>query len=115
MTRRLEPMDRIHELGSASVPFEFDVHSFIFSNDAVTLEATLHRELNQKRVNKVNLRKEFFRVSIDELEQLVLQHDPTAEFNRTMLAEQYHQSLNRAEVVPELDDSDMESQETEEE
>lgn len=115
MTRRLEPMDRIHELGSASVPFEFDVHSFIFSNDAVTLEATLHRELNQKRVNKVNLRKEFFRVSIDELEQLVLQHDPTAEFNRTMLAEQYHQSLNRAEVVPELDDSDTESEETEEE
>ena len=115
MTRRLEPMDRIHELGSASVPFEFDVHSFIFSNDAVTLEAALHRELNQKRVNKVNLRKEFFRVSIDELEQLVLQHDPTAEFNRTMLAEQYHQSLNRDEVVPEFDDSDSDAEDTDDE
>ena len=112
MTRRLEPMERIHELGSASVPFEFDVHSFIFSNDAVTLEATLHRELNQKRVNKVNLRKEFFRVSIDELEQLVLQHDPTAEFNRTMLAEQYHQSLNRDEVVPEFDDSESDTEDS---
>ncbi len=102
MTRRLEPMDRVKELGSASVPFEFDVHSFIFSQDAVSLENTLHKELNQKRVNKVNLRKEFFRVSIDELEQLVLSHDATAEFKRTMLAEQYHQSLNRDEVVTEL-------------
>lgn len=105
MTRRLEPMDRVKELGSASVPFEFDVHSFIFSQDAVSLENTLHKELNQKRVNKVNLRKEFFRVSIDELEQLVLSHDPTAEFKRTMLAEQYHQSLNRDEVVVELQDT----------
>ncbi len=105
MTRRLEPMDRVKELGSASVPFEFDVHSFIFSQDAVSLENTLHKELNQKRVNKVNLRKEFFRVSIDELEQLVLSHDPTAEFKRTMLAEQYHQSLNRDEVVAELQDT----------
>lgn len=104
MTRRLEPMERIKELGSASVPFEFDVHSFIFSDNAVELENTLHKELNQKRVNKVNLRKEFFRVSLDELEQLVLSHDPTAEFKRTMLAEQYHQSLNREEVVMELQD-----------
>ena len=53
-------------------------------------------------MNKVNLRKEFFRVSLDELEQLVLQHDPTAEFRRTMLAEQYYQSINRSEVVTEL-------------
>lgn len=115
MTRRLEPMERVHELGSASVPFEFDVHSFIFSNDAVSLESTLHRELNQKRVNKVNLRKEFFRVSMDELEQLVLQHDPTAEFNRTMLAEQYHQSLNRDEVVPEYDESGSDAEDSDEE
>ena len=102
MTRRLEPMIRVKELGNASVPFEFDVHSFIFSNDAVTLENTLHKELNQSRVNKVNLRKEFFRISIDELEQLVLQHDPTAIFQRTMIAEQYYQSINRTEVVTEL-------------
>lgn len=102
MTRRQDPQERIKELSNASVPFGFDVHSFIFSQDAVALETTLHKELNEKRVNKVNLRKEFFRVSLDELEQLVLQHDPTAEFRRTMLAEQYYQSINRSEVVTEL-------------
>lgn len=104
MTRRLEPMDRVKELGSASVPFEFDVHSFIFSQDAVGLENALHKQFNQQRVNKVNLRKEFFRVPIDELEQAVMSYDPTAEFRRTMVAEQYYQSINRADVVPELDE-----------
>ena len=92
MTRRLEPQDRIDELGSASVPFKFDVHSFIFSNDAVGLEAKLHEMLNSKRVNKVNRRKEFFYASIDELEKLVQEIEPTAEFNRTMIAEEYRQS-----------------------
>ena len=104
MTRRFEPMDRIHELGNASVPFEFDVHSLIFSQDAPSLETALHKRFNQQRVNKVNLRKEFFRVPIDELEQAVLEFDPTAEFRRTMAAEQYYQSINRDEVVPELDE-----------
>ncbi|MDD5947179.1 MAG: GIY-YIG nuclease family protein [Oscillospiraceae bacterium] len=103
MTRRSEPMDRVKELGDASVPFSFDVHSFIFSQDAVALENALHKQLHQQRVNKVNLRKEFFRISLDELEQIVLQHDPSAEFKRTMAAEQYYQSLNRDEVVAELD------------
>ncbi len=102
MTRRLEPMDRVKELGDASVPFPFDVHSFIFSDDAVSLEHTLHVELNERRVNKVNLRKEFFRVSVDELEELVYKHQPTAEFNRTMLAEQYNQSLSTDFVREEL-------------
>lgn len=102
MTRRLEPMDRVKELGDASVPFSFDVHSFIFSNDAVSLENTLHKELNNKRVNKVNLRKEFFKVSMDEIENLVYKHEPSAEFNRTMLAEQYNQSLSMSEVPVEL-------------
>lgn len=101
MTRRQEPMDRVKELSNASVPFEFDVHSFIFSQDAVGLENALHKELNSKRVNKVNLRKEFFKVSIDELEQLVMQYDPTAEFKRTMIAEQYHQSVNH-DTLPEV-------------
>ena len=94
MTRRLEPQDRINELGSASVPFKFDVHSFIFSDDAVTLESKLHTILDDKRVNKVNLRKEFFKVSIDELEQLVNDIEPTAEFTRTMLADEYRQSIS---------------------
>ena len=93
MTRRLNPEERIKELGSASVPFTFDVHSFIFSDDAVSLESKLHQLLDSKRVNKINLRKEFFKVSINELEQLVNKIDPTAEFNKTMLAEEYNQSL----------------------
>lgn len=92
MTRRLDPQDRVNELGSASVPFKFDVHSFIFSNDAVGLEKKLHDILNDRRLNKVNLRKEFFKVGIDELEKLVNSIDPTAEFNTTMLAEEFRQS-----------------------
>ena len=94
MTRRLEPQERVNELGSASVPFKFDVHSFIFSNDAVSLENELHKRLNAKRLNKVNRRKEFFKVPIEELEELVLDINPSAEFNRTMLAEDYKQSLS---------------------
>ena len=94
MTRRLDPQERIDELGSASVPFKFDVHSFIFSNDAVQLESDLHQALENQRVNKVNNRKEFFRISIDDLENLVYKFDPAAEFNRTMEAEQYRQTLS---------------------
>ena len=106
MTRRSEPQDRIDELGSASVPFPFDVHSFIFSNDAVSLENKIHKILNDRRVNKVNLRKEFFRVSIDELEQLVTELEPTADFKRTMLAEQYRQSQSIVHVSENPVDSD---------
>lgn len=96
MTRRINPQDRVNELGDASVPFKFDVHSFIFSDDAVGLESKLHEILNEKRVNKVNLRKEFFYTTIDELEQLVNEIAPTAEFNRTMLAEEFRQSISSA-------------------
>lgn len=98
MTRRLDPQERVNELGSASVPFKFDVHSFIFSDNAVELENRLHTMLNEKRVNKVNLRKEFFKVSIDELQQLVEEVDPTAEFTKTMAAEEYRQSLSTDKV-----------------
>lgn len=111
MTRRLEPMDRIRELSDASVPFPFDVHSFIFSEDAVALEANLHRTLNNKRVNKVNLRKEFFRVSLDELQTLVEDCDPSAAFNRTALAEQFRQSQSVNEVP---EDVEMDTDDTEE-
>lgn len=94
MTRRLDPQERVDELSSASVPFKFDMHSFIFSEDAVKLESDLHAVLDSRRLNKVNLRKEFFKIPIDELEQLIEKIDPTAEFNRTMQAEQYYQSLS---------------------
>lgn len=92
MTRRIDPQDRVNELGDASVPFKFDVHSFIFSEDAVALESALHQRLNEQRVNKINTRKEFFYCTIDDLEKLVLEIEPTAPFTRTMLAEQYRQS-----------------------
>ena len=109
MTRRLDPEDRVSELSSASVPFPFDVHSFIFSQDAVALESTLHRRLNDKRVNKVNLRKEFFHISLDELETMVNEIDPTAPFNRTMAAEQYRQSLS-IDAPIEIDDAEDEGE-----
>lgn len=106
MTRRLDPQERINELGSASVPFKFDVHSFIFSEDAVTLEKELHKRLDDKRVNKVNLRKEFFYSTVEELEELVNELDPTAEFNKTMIAEEYYQTLSSDEnySINEVDD-----------
>lgn len=94
MTRRLDPEDRVNELGSASVPFKFDVHSFIFSEDAVGLENALHKRFDDRRVNKVNMRKEFFRVSLDELEAAVNEIDPTAEFKRVVPSEEYKASLS---------------------
>ncbi len=107
MTRRLDPQERIDELGSASVPFPFDVHSMVFSNDAVSLETELHHILNDKRVNKVNLRKEFFKVSLEEIEALVAEIAPTAEFKRTMLAEQYRQSLSIGHIETVAGSSDV--------
>jgi predicted nuclease with TOPRIM domain len=71
MTRRLDPLDRVKELGDASVPFLFDVHSIIFSEDAPSLEGELHRKFDDRRVNKVNLRKEFFKVKISEIKEIV--------------------------------------------
>lgn len=97
MTRRLEPMDRIKELSSASVPFEFDVHAMIFSMDAPTLETSLHQHFEKQSVNKVNLRKEFFNISIDDIESFVKEnYNNTVEFTKTALAKEYRQSLQIA-------------------
>lgn len=95
MTRRLEPMDRIKELSSASVPFEFDVHAMIFADDAPALETALHQHFEKQSVNRVNLRKEFFKVSLDEIEQVVKNNfNNTVEFTRIPVAEEYRQTLN---------------------
>ncbi|MBR6797245.1 MAG: GIY-YIG nuclease family protein [Opitutales bacterium] len=112
MTRRLDPQERINELGDASVPFKFDVHSFIFSEDAVALEKRLHTALDSKRVNKVNLRKEFFYTSIDELARIVEEIDSTAEFKRTMVAEEYRQSMSSDVVY--TSDAEIDNYEDEE-
>jgi hypothetical protein len=74
MTRRLDPMDRVRELGDASVPFRYDIHALFFSEDAVGIEAKLHRELEQSRVNRVNLRREFFYATPSEVKEMLLNH-----------------------------------------
>lgn len=102
MTRRPDPHERVDELGGASVPFRYDVHSFIFSENAPDLEYKIHKQLNKQRINKVNLRREFFNTSIDDLENIVYSLEPSAEFNKTMLAAQYYQSMAVAEVPDEV-------------
>ena len=98
MTRRLEPMDRVKELGDASVPFEFDVHAMIFSEDAPKLETALHTTFRANQVNKVNPRKEFFNVSLSEIEKVVKEnHNAVVEFTEIAKAEQYRESLRIAE------------------
>lgn len=90
MTRRLDPNDRIDELSDASVPFNFDVHAMIFSDDAPKLEAALHRAFEDRRVNMINRRREFFRVSLDEIKEVVRKnYDKTVEFTDVPDAEQY--------------------------
>ena len=94
MTRRLEPMDRIKELSSASVPFEFDVHAMIFSDDAPNLETELHNHFRDRSVNKVNPRKEFFNVKLEEIENVVKEKfNNTAQFTYIPVAKEYRQSL----------------------
>ncbi|MFI8620887.1 DUF4041 domain-containing protein [Marinomonas sp. NPDC078689] len=94
MTRRLDPQDRVKELGDASVPFSFDVHAMIFSEDAPLLENTLHKIFNDKSVNKINPRKEFFRLPLSEIKAAVESQGKT-EVHWTMKAEaqEYRESL----------------------
>ena len=104
LTRRLDPMERVKELGDASVPFFFDVHAFIYSEDAPALEAMLHKRFNSQRVNAVNTRREFFEVGLEEIKNAV--EDLTgneAEFYMTALAEEYYETL-RIRGVKDLDE-----------
>ncbi len=94
MTRRLDPQDRVDELGDASVPFNFDVHAMIFSDDAPALEAALHTAFADRKVNMVNTRREFFHVTLDEIKNVVRKNfDKTVEFIDVPDAEQYRISL----------------------
>lgn len=94
MTRRLDPMIRVKELGDASVPFKFDVHAMIFSTDAPGLEKALHKKFDQNRLNRVNRRKEFFRVHLDEIERVARQFEPGIEFYKEHDAKEYMLSLD---------------------
>ena len=100
MTRRLEPMDRIDELGDASVPFNFDVHAMIFADDAPKLENALHKAFENKKLNMVNQRREFFNVTLEEIEKVVKENfDKTVEFKKEPEAEQFRQSLKIKDIV----------------
>lgn len=98
MTRRLDPQDRIDELGDASVPFNFDVHAMIFSDDAPALETALHKAFENRKLNMVNTRREFFNVSLDEIKSVIQKNfDKTVEFIDVPDAEQYRISLKMKE------------------
>lgn len=100
MTRRLEPMDRVKELGDASVPFEFDVHAMIFSEDAPALETILHNTFKEHQVNLVNPRKEFYRVSLSEIEKVVKEnYNATVTFTQVAEAAQYRESVRLREKM----------------
>lgn len=93
MTRRLEPLDRVKELGDASVPFLFDVHAMIYTDNAPGLEKKLHKEFDDKRINLVNSRKEFFNVKLSEIEKVVNKEFSGAEFHLIGEAREYNESL----------------------
>lgn len=100
MTRRLDPMERVDELGDASVPFDFDVHAMIFSEDAPKLEAALHKAFEDRKLNLVNQRREFFRVTLEEIKEVVKRnYDKTAEFIEIAEAEQFRISQKMRETV----------------
>ncbi|MBD9632886.1 DUF4041 domain-containing protein [Pseudomonas sp. PDM19] len=101
MTRRLEPQDRIRELGDASVPFEFDVHAMIFSEDAPGLEKSLHRHFLRQQINKVNPRKEFFRLGLEEIRGELETLGVETHWTMTARAHEYRESLRIEQQIQE--------------
>jgi len=93
MTRRLEPEDRVKELGDASVPFQFDIHAMIYSDEAPTLEYELHKAFTDRKVNMLNYRKEFFNVTLEEIEQKIKDIGLNAEFSKIPEAMEYRETL----------------------
>ncbi|WP_226065517.1 DUF4041 domain-containing protein [Kaistella polysaccharea] len=104
MTRRLEPIDRVRELGDASVPFQFDVHAMIYSDEARTLEAELHKAFSERKVNMMNYRKEFFNVSLAEIENKIAELGFEAEFTVLPEAMQYRETLEILENLNSIKD-----------
>ncbi|MEL6700039.1 MAG: DUF4041 domain-containing protein, partial [Bacteroidota bacterium] len=105
MTRRLEPLDRIYELGDASVPFRFDVHAMIYSEDAPALEHALHKTFEKNRMNYVNRRREYFQISLEEIEKVVLMNHGKIEFIHEPEAREFRESqvireqMTQSEIV----------------
>lgn len=98
LTRRLDPMDRVRELGDASVPFTFDTHAVIYSDDAPALERALHAEFDPTRINAQNYRKEFFRASIEQVEEAVARLAPGSSFFKDIEAQEYRETLARRQT-----------------
>ncbi|MCX8487307.1 MAG: GIY-YIG nuclease family protein [Crocinitomicaceae bacterium] len=96
MTRRLDPTDRVKELGDASVPFHFDIHAMIYSENAPALENELHKAFVDKKINMMNNRKEFFRISLEDIELKMVEMNMTVDFIKTPEAMQYRESQNLA-------------------
>ena len=98
MTRRLEPLDRVRELGDASVPFRYDLHLMVFSDDAVALERELHDRFADRRVNLVNLRREFFYLTPAEVKEVLVDNSSltayVTEFVEAPEAVEWHMSEN---------------------
>lgn len=103
MTRRLEPLDRVRELSDASVPFSFDVHAMISADNAPTLESALHRRLADYRVNRVNMRKEFFRVPLETIIEAVREEHGIVEYQADPEALEYFESLDIAQETTTLE------------
>jgi hypothetical protein len=104
MTRRLDPLDRVRELGDASVPFHFDVHAIIYSENAPQLENELHKKFNDRRLNRINNRKEFFKASLEEIEVFVKEHaGAEIEFTKVAEAREYRETLivNKTHLINE--------------
>lgn len=100
MTRRLDPQERVNELGDASVPFSFDVHAMIFTEDAPALENALHKAFEDRKLNMINKRREFFNVTLSEIEEVIKANfDKTIEFNKVAEAEQYRESIKIKEKL----------------
>jgi len=111
MTRRLEPMDRVKELGDASVPFTFDLHAMIFSENAPELENLLHKEFDDRRINKVNYRKEYFRVSLDEIEQVIIdKYEKEVDFIKVIEAQQFRETKSIIKQLQQAKDEQAESE-----
>lgn len=99
MTRRLEPMDRVRELGDASVPFEFDVHAMIYSEDAPALERQLHKKFLKNQLNKINPRKEFFRLGLNEIKNHLDSAGIACKWTLAAEAKQYRETLKLEEEM----------------
>jgi hypothetical protein len=111
MTRRLEPMDRVKELGDASVPFLFDLHAMIFSENAPELEKLLHKEFEDRRINKVNYRKEYFNVSLDEIENVVKEkYEKEVDFVKLQVAQQFRETQSIIQQLEQAKEKQLEKE-----